>query len=477
MMIWSISWKNVWRNKVRSLVVIIAFTLGIFGGVYMVAFFYGMMESRIKLAIGNESSHIQVHNPLYLENNELKYTIDNTPDFISKIENLPEVKAVSARVKVLGMASTSGNASGVMINGIDVERERQVTGIAESLVRNGGSFFEEDGRKPVVIGEKLARTLKLTYYEILPEDMERLAERKKYKSTAATLDPLLGETFRTEADFDLALEAIFGEKEAGRIAFRVKQEAIKYRLNRKVVLSFQSLDGNIAYDAFRVVGIYNTGNSSFDGMNLFVCNTDISPVANLKPDQVNQIAILLNSVEDDNKVAAQVMEIMPGTDVQTWDEIMPEAAMYSEAMNYYLLIFLVIILLALGFGIVNTMLMAVLERVKELGMLMAVGMNRKRVFWMIMLETVFLGLTGAIIGMVLCYLLIWYTGITGVDLSSLYKEGLEAFGFSAKVYPIIGWESFFQIMFMVILTGVIAAIYPARKALKLNPAEALRVDM
>ena len=159
-MIWSISWKNVWRNKTRSLVVIVAFTLGLFGGIYMVAFMNGMFETRIIQAIGNESSHIQVHDPRYLENNEVKYTIDDSPDYVSAIEQIPEVKAVSPRIKVLGMASTSGNASGVMINGINIDRERQVTGIAESLVRNGGSFFESDGRKPIVIGEKLAKTLK-----------------------------------------------------------------------------------------------------------------------------------------------------------------------------------------------------------------------------------------------------------------------------------------------------------------------------
>jgi len=476
-MIWSISWKNVWRNKVRSLVVIIAFTLGIFGGVYMVAFFYGMMDSRIKLAIGNESSHIQVHNPKYLDNNELKYTIGESSEYIAQIEQIPQVKAVSPRIKVFGMASTSGNASGVMINGVNISRERRVSGISESLVRNGGSFFGDDGRKPIVIGEKLAKTLKLTYYELEAEDIDRLSERKRFRHILPDLDSLLGERFRTEADFDRALIGMFGEQEAGRLSFRIKEEAIKYRLKRKIVLSFQSLDGNIAYDAFRVVGVYKTGNTSFDGLNLFVRNKDISSVAGLQPDQANQFAILLNSVNDDELVAGKVRDIMTGMDVQTWDKIMPEAAMYSEAMNYYLFIFLIIILLALGFGIVNTMLMAVLERVKELGMLMAVGMNRKRVFRMIMLETVFLGLTGSVIGMILCYLLIWVTGTTGVDLSALYKEGLEAFGFSAMVYPTIGWESFFQIMFMVILTGILAAIYPARKALKLNPAEALRVDM
>jgi len=162
---------------------------------------------------------------------------------------------------------------------------------------------------------------------------------------------------------------------------------------------------------------------------------------------------------------------------KTWDEIMPEAGLYSKTMNFYLLIFMVIILLALGFGIVNTMLMAVLERVKELGMLMAIGMNRKRVFSMIMLETVFLSLIGAVIGMVITYLVILTTGQTGIDLSALYQEGFEAIGFSAHIFPKLSWDSFLQLTLLVILTGILASIYPAKKALKLNPSEALRIDM
>ena len=96
---------------------------------------------------------------------------------------------------------------------------------------------------------------------------------------------------------------------------------------------------------------------------------------------------------------------------------------------------------------------------------------------MIMLETIFLGLTGAMAGTLLCYLLVWWTGSTGIDLSALYQEGFEAIGFSAKVYPTIGFKAFLEILIMVILTGVLASIYPARKALKLNPAEALRIDL
>jgi ABC-type lipoprotein release transport system permease subunit len=476
-MIWSISWKNVWRNKIRSLVVIIAFTFGIFGGVYIVAVFVGMIDSRVKMAIGNEASHIQVHNPDYFNNNELKYTINDYQKYVRQIDDIPEVKGVSPRIKILGMASTSGNASGVMINGVDIDRERQVTGIAASIVEGGGSFLGEDGRKPIVIGEKLAKSLKLTYYQLTARDLESLGQRRGMRKVLPRLDSLIDKQFRGESDFEKALASLLGKAEADKYSFHIKAAAIKYRLKRKIVLSFQSLDGHIAYDAFRVVGIYKTGNSTFDGLNLYVRMSDIAPVANLQPGQVNQIAILLTSVEYDDQVAGQVREIMPGMDVQTWDEIMPEAGMYTSAMNYYLFIFMIIILLALGFGIVNTMLMAVLERIKELGMLMAIGMNKKRVFLMIMLETVFLGMTGAVIGMVISYGLIWYTGKTGLDLSSMYQEGFEAIGLSPLIYPSIGWESFFQLILLVILTGVLASIYPARKAMNLNPAEALRIDM
>jgi len=476
-MIWSISWKNVWRNKTRSLVVIIAFTLGIFGGIYMVAVFVGMMDTRLKLAIGNEASHIQVHNPGYLENNELKYTIDESQEILRQIESIPEVRAVSPRIKIMGMASTSGSASGVMINGIIPDNERQVTGIAESLVHGGGVFFDGEERKPVVIGEKLATSLKLTYYKITQEDLERLSERKKQKSLVSLLDTLKEKHYRSEKDFDSALEEVLGTSDAKRYNFRIKAEAIKYNLRNKIVLSFQALDGHIAYDAFRVVGVYKTGNSAFDGLNLYVRDQDIRGVANLNEGQVNEMAILLTSIDYDDQVKAEIQDMMPDMSVQKWNEIMPEAGMYTSAMNYYLMIFMVIILLALGFGIVNTMLMAVLERIKELGMLKAVGMSRKRIFRMIMLETVFLGLIGAFAGMVISFLLIWWTGKTGLDLSSMYQEGFEAIGFSPILYPKIGPESFIQITLLVILTGVLASIYPARKALKLNPSEALRIDM
>ena len=119
--------------------------------------------------------------------------------------------------------------------------------------------------------------------------------------------------------------------------------------------------------------------------------------------------------------------------------------------------------------------MVVFERIHELGMLLAIGMNKLRVFTMIMLETVMLTLTGAVVGMAISGILIAILHVNGINLSSVTK-GMEAFGVDALVYPSISLGYYLNLTLMVIITGLLASIYPARKALKLNPVEAIREE-
>jgi ABC-type antimicrobial peptide transport system permease subunit len=139
------------------------------------------------------------------------------------------------------------------------------------------------------------------------------------------------------------------------------------------------------------------------------------------------------------------------------------------------MIFVIIILVALSFGIINTMLMAIMERVREIGMLMAIGMNKGKIFLMILFETLFLSVTGGILGLLFSWILINITGITGIDLSVL-AEGLNSMGYSSFVYPELDFYYYALIGLLVVATAVFASIMPARKALKFNPAEAVRHD-
>jgi putative ABC transport system permease protein len=138
-----------------------------------------------------------------------------------------------------------------------------------------------------------------------------------------------------------------------------------------------------------------------------------------------------------------------------------------------MLFFLASILVGLLFGITNTMLMSVLDRVREFGMVMAIGMKRKRVFAQIVLETGLLSLVGSVVGVSAGILIIDVTHRTGIDLS-VFAEGLSSYGISPMLYPALPLEMYFELGVLILLTALGAAIYPGIKATRLKPAEAIR---
>ncbi len=430
-MIPSLSWKNIWRNKVRSLVVIAAMALGIFGGLFACAVYQGMSERRVKEALTKEVSHIQIHDPRFLENPEIGLTLPDANGIIRFTEGLPGVKAVAGRLKIVSMINSAAASAGVTVYGIDPEREKQVselyTAIYDSvtlakrfkltdpaiidkyLKDSTGSWFAGNQQNPIVLGETLARKLKL-------------------------------------------------------------------KIHSKVVLTFQGADGNLTGGAFRVCGIYRVENNVFEEMNVYVPKPELAALAVLTPDDAHEVAIFMNDPNLIDSTVAKLKAQYPTLDVMDWKALLPDVAMLNSVLLSMMILMMVIILLALGFGIVNTMLMVVLERVKELGMLMAVGMNKLRIFTMIIIESVLLCLTGAFAGMAISAVVIGILGHRGIDLTSFAQKGLEALGFSAVMYPSLTLDFYVIVGVLVVITGIAASAYPAWKALKLNPADALRTE-
>lgn len=117
--------------------------------------------------------------------------------------------------------------------------------------------------------------------------------------------------------------------------------------------------------------------------------------------------------------------------------------------------------------------MSVLERIRELGMLMAIGLNKRKIFLMIMLETIYLTVIGCPIGLLLGWLTVNVLGKTGINIS-MFSEGLASYGFSSMIYPELEQEKYLIIVTMCLVTAILSAIYPAYKALQLNPSEAIR---
>jgi putative ABC transport system permease protein len=474
-MIWSISWKNVWRNKTRSLVVIIAVTLGIISGVLVVGIMEGWVEQRLHDAIFNEVSHIQVHNAEYLKNEEINLTVQDSAKLVSGISNLPELKSWVRRTKIVAMANTPWANTGVFIYGVDPEKEKQISEIFKKIVYRGGEYLDKEKPGSILLSDKTAEILKLKQYCVTAEVLKKLKAGELPENVLLKLNKIKDERFRSQKDFREALKTLLSEKELEKFGRQMIDTSMDYRIRSKVRITISDEKGTPVQGTFKVCGIYKTTNGGYDQTSAFVDSKELAYLYGGKSILTHEIAVFLKDIDDAGPVREKLAGISSLNTVSTWKELAPDAAMMNDYMVMYYFLFIGIVMLALAFGIINTMMMTIMERTKELGMLMAIGMNRKRIFSMIMLETIFLTIVGAGVGMIAGWAIVQWLGNTGIHFSS-WGEGFEAIGYAATVYPVITPEFFVIITAMVIVTAIISSVWPARKALKLDPAEAMRTE-
>lgn len=401
-MLRKISWRNIWRNRGRSFVVIGAISLGIWSVIFTYAFMNSFLDGYIKNQILYETSHIQIHNPNFKTDFEIKYTIENGNDILEEIQASNEHKAIAHRSICNGMIASPRKARGIKINGIIPEEEMALSNI-DSFVSEG-TFFEDVKRNPIVIGYRLAKKLKV-------------------------------------------------------------------KLRSKVVLTFQDINGDIVSGAFRICGIINSSSPTYNELVVLVRMKDLNKLLAIG-DEFHEIAIIERD-KVDVVASTDILKNKYSTQqVESWKELAPELEYFQKSSEGFLWVLQIIIMIALIFGIINTMLMSVLERFKELGMLMAVGMNKWRVFFMIMLETLFLALVGSPIGLLLSVLTVSYLGTYGIDLTA-YSASLETYGYDNILYPYVKTSTYVQVIVGIFITSILGAIYPAIKAVRLKPVEAL----
>ena len=475
-MIWKTAWKNVWRNKVRSLVVISAVTIGIFAGIFSVALMNGLIAQRINDALNEEISDIQITDRGFSLNNDPKLVIGNTEETLSKIRSVNGIAAICERTVITGMANSAYKSTGVQIVGINPEQEKKVFTLYKNIIPGTGNYFEDDSRYNLaLIGEGLAKDLNIIRYSIDSTTLKKLKGKNVPDEIIAKLTPLSGKRFLNEKNFIKEMKSLFTTGESKKYGLIITDEAKSFREGARMTLTFLDKDNNQVGAVFRITGLYKVSNSMFDKANVFVKNSDLKKLTGIPDSSFHKIIVKINNLDQTESISGFLAAKLPDLEVMSWKKISPDLAMMTDMVSQFYLIFGLIILAALAFGIVNTMLMVVLERTRELGMLTAIGMNKRRVFSMIMLESVFLSLIGGVVGMIVGYLIITLTAHTGINLSQ-YAEGFEALGYSALIYPQISAGFFGIVTILIIITGIISSIYPAFKALKLNPVEAIRAE-
>lgn len=250
-------------------------------------------------------------------------------------------------------------------------------------------------------------------------------------------------------------------------------EKMKITTGNKVVLTFQDAEQEIVSGAFRVAGLYESPNAPLDELNVYIRRDDLNVLLGT-PGFCMEAAVLLTGEDKVAESLAWWKLRSPDLLIEDWRAISPEVALVLSTLDFFSLIILIIVLIALAFGIINTMLMAVLERTREIGMLMAIGMNRMRIFFMIVLETLLLSLIGSPIGLLFVWITVEWLGRTGIDLSGIAGNVMKDFGYAAVIYPVLPVEKVGQIILLTIGTALLSAVFPAMKALRLRPAEAIR---
>jgi len=188
----------------------------------------------------------------------------------------------------------------------------------------------------------------------------------------------------------------------------------------------------------------------------------------------HEIAIILNHDEEVQIVQKKLQQKFPTYLIESWKDISPETDLMVKTTDKLSYILMSIIMFALAFGIINTMLMAILERTREIGMMVALGTTKLKIFLMVLLETIYLTLAGAPFGILMSWIVTNYYHQYGLDLSGMGKEMMNSFGYSTIIYPEFPTEKFLGVLLIVFVTAIISCLFPAITALRLQPVEALR---
>lgn len=246
------------------------------------------------------------------------------------------------------------------------------------------------------------------------------------------------------------------------------------RLGHKLVIMSQDTDKEIASRAYRIVGIFDAEMEATEKQFVFVTRPAAATLLRLGTG-VCEYAVLLPKADRDraSEVAASLKDDLPATHgVATWRQILPMVNAYLEIMNAWTLVWYLVVFVAMGFGIVNTMLMAVFERMREFGVLKALGTRPAWIVRDVLTESFFLLVMGMGAGSLLGGLTTVWLAHVGIDLSALAK-GAEYAGMSRIIYPALDGMDLAMANVVVLVLGMTISLYPAIKAARFTPVEAM----
>ena len=251
---------------------------------------------------------------------------------------------------------------------------------------------------------------------------------------------------------------------------RALAEQLETGAGRRLVIITQGADGLNRESGFRIAGLYDAEGTGLEKTFVFTGVDRLQ--AMVGADVYTEISIRLRRDPVLFQLKASLVEFFTGLDVLNWQELEPQAAAMFVFADSAFFIWYLIMMGALVFGLVNTLVTSVMERVRELGMLRALGMRSRGVVAQVVLESSVLMLIGVAAGIAVGWLAVLAMG-DGIDLTQ-WAEGMEAVGLRGKLAPVPLADDIVLIGLMSVVLGVVASLYPALRIVRIKPLEALR---
>lgn len=262
-------------------------------------------------------------------------------------------------------------------------------------------------------------------------------------------------------------QAVIGHRLADELQIGVGDE---------LVVVAQAADGSTGNDLYTVTGIVKTGDVAMDRSGVYLHLADLQELLSL-PDRLHEITVLAPSEDEIDDLRDALQASLAGRDVlvRSWDQVSPEAAKMLAMQDVSSFLLMSVVFSVAALGVLNTMLMAVFERTRELGVLRALGLRPGRLVAMVVFEAFFLGSLSCAIGLVLGGLLDAWVVVQGFPLGD---EGFSQMGvqFDPIIHGVVRPRGIGMVVVAVLVVCVGAAVYPAWRAARVHPVQAIRED-
>lgn len=407
------AWRNLWRNRRRTLVTLSSIAFGIFLAVIMTGFGDAAYSKMIDQAARNGIGHVTLQHPEYQDKPSLTRTVPTAGALARRVTAGAAELGVARAVPRIGgqiMLATATQSSGATFLGIDPAAEDPQTLSVLSAVAEGGAFASADDRG-IILGSRLA-------------------------------------------------------------------ESLGVKLGRKVVYTLTDKRGEVVSGLARVSGILRTGAPSLDrGLCLLPIGA-LRALLGYGPDEATQVAIFLRDQRRSHEVAARLAgQVGGGVAALTWRETQPELAGFITVKVSSSVFLELVIGLLVAAGIFNTLFVSVMERMREFGIMMAIGLSPGRLFRLILWESLWLGLVGVFAAALVTAGPYYLMATRGLDMSGRYGKGTEIAGVAmdmilrVAIYP----ENALLIVVAAVAATMLAGLYPAWRAGRVVPVDSIKL--